>query len=254
MIAGLAAGAITVLDTVDSTMDAARRRLADGAKAPFAIAARLQTKGRGRAGRAWDSTTGNLAVTFFMPFEGTYAEAARLGFAVSLGVGDTITALAPGVPIHLKWPNDVLLNGKKVCGILLENLGKGPDDCLQILIGIGINLARHPDPADSNWPPTSIAVETGSTPEFGVALQAISHSVPDRIRRENELGFEATRQDWLSLAARREQNLTARLASETITGIFKDIDPTGALVLETPSGMRKVTAGDVFFPEVAACC
>ena len=86
------------------------------------------------------------------------------------------------------------------------------------------------------------------------ALQAIVRSVPARIRRDTELGFEATRRDWLARAARRNEPLTARLANETVTGIFRDIDPSGALVLETATGMRKVTAGDVFFPEVTECC
>lgn len=254
MIAGLTAGAITVLDSVDSTMDAARRRLSEGATEPFAIAAKRQTKGRGRSGRAWQTVSGNLAVTFYMPFSGTYAEAARLGFAVSLGVRDAIEALAPGQPIALKWPNDVLLNGKKVCGILLENLGARGDGSLQILIGIGINLAHHPYPADSNWPPTSIAVETGADPGFEAALQRVVRAVSERIRNELENGFDTTREHWLAHAARKGETLTARLADEAITGIFTDIDATGALVLETSSGMRKVTAGDVFFPELAACC
>ena len=254
MIAGLTAGDITVLNSVDSTMEAARRRLSDGATEPFAIAAKRQTQGRGRSGRAWQTASGNLAVTFYMPFDGTYAEAARLGFAVSLGVRDTIEVLAPGSQIHLKWPNDVLLNGKKVCGILLENLGGRADGRLQILIGIGINLADHPDPAESNWPPTSVTAETGISPGFEIALRSIVRTVPDRLRGELESGFEATRDRWLRHAARRGEALTARLSDETITGIFTDIDPSGALVLETGRGMRKVTAGDVFFPEVAGCC
>ena len=254
MIAGLTTGAITVLDSVDSTMDAARRRLSEGVSEPFVIAARQQTTGRGRSGRVWQSASGNLAVTFYLPFDGTYAEAARLGFDVSLGVQDALAELAPGVPAYLKWPNDVLLNGRKVCGLLLENLGHAADRRLQILIGIGVNLAHHPDPADSNWPPTSIARETGAAPAFDAALQAILRTVPARLRRDCELGFEATRRDWLARAARRNEPLTARLANENVTGIFRDIDPSGALVLETATGMRKVTAGDVFFPEVTECC
>lgn len=251
---GLIPGAITVLDSVDSTMDAAKRRLSEGVAEPFVIAARQQTKGRGRSGRVWQSAPGNLAVTFYLPFEGTYAKAARLGFAVSLGVRDALVELAPGVPAHLKWPNDVLLNGGKVCGLLLENLGHATDRRLQILIGIGVNLAHHPDPADSNWPPTSIARETGADPDFDAALQAILRTVPARLQRDSELGFEATRRDWLAHAVRRDEPLTARLPGESVTGIFRDIDPSGALVLETGTGMRKVTAGDVFFPEVTECC
>ena len=141
---------IVILDTVDSTLDAAKRRLETGSDAAFVIAAREQTKGRGRAGRVWKSTPGNLAVTFHHPFEGSHQEAARLSFAVSLAVRDVLKNLAPEAEIRIKWPNDVLLNQRKVCGILLENLGGTQSYSLRLLIGIGVNLANHPDAVDSN--------------------------------------------------------------------------------------------------------
>ena len=244
---------ISVLDTVDSTNDAARRKLTEGAFAPFVIASREQTKGRGRSGRAWSSQPGNLAATFYHPFQGSHQHAARLSFAVSLAVLDTIRALVRGAPVAIKWPNDVLLDHKKVCGILLENQGHRPDGLMHLLIGIGINLAHHPDPGESNWPPTSIASVTGTPAPFDSALKLLIQCVESRLRAESASGFEATRTEWLSHAARLRETIDVRLPSQTLQGVFRDIDDTGALVLETASGVRKVTAGDVFFPRDARC-
>lgn len=245
---------LRVLDSIDSTNDAARRRLAEeNPPSPFVIAAREQTKGRGRSGRAWQTISGNLAVTFFLPYAGTWQEAARLGFAVSLGVRDAIVAIAPDQQISLKWPNDVLLNNRKVCGILLENIGQERDGTLKILIGIGINLATHPDPAEANWTPTSILAETGTAPDFDAALALVCKSVPARIAAEQTHGFPETRKNWMALAARRDAEIRVRLPKETFTGIFNEIDENGALVLGTPSGIRRVSAGDVFFPEAGQC-
>ncbi len=244
---------IVILDTVDSTLDAAKLRLEAGSDAPFVIAAREQTKGRGRAGRVWKSTPGNLAVTFHQPFEGSHQEAARLSFTVSLAVRDVLKNLAPEAEVRIKWPNDVLLNQRKVCGILLENLGGTQNNSLRLLIGIGVNLANHPDAAGSNWPATSIAAETGKTPAFETALSLLVEAVNRRILIEQASGFSSTRREWLASAARLGQSITVRLPGRELHGLFQDIDETGALVLETAAGIRKITAGDVFFPEVAIC-
>ena len=244
---------ITVLDTIDSTNNAVRRRITAGATEPFAIASREQTRGRGRSGREWKSQSGNLAATFYHPYEGTHQQAARLSFAASLAVFDTLQTLAPQVSAGIKWPNDVLLNGKKVSGILLENLGKRADGKLHLMIGIGINLRHHPDAANSNWPPTSIHTETGMPPDFDQALSVLTTSLQTRLTAEAHQGFSVTRKDWLRHAVRLSETIAVRLPKETWQGIFRDIDETGALVLETLSGVRTVTAGDVFFSEGATC-
>ncbi|MEL7154269.1 MAG: biotin--[acetyl-CoA-carboxylase] ligase [Pseudomonadota bacterium] len=244
---------VTVLDTVDSTNDAVKRRLSGGNERPFVIAAREQTKGRGRSGRSWSSKPGNLAATFYVPFEGNHQEAARLSFAVSLAVHDALKRIATGIGIGIKWPNDVLLNHRKVCGILLENLGRTSDGRLQLLIGIGINLIQHPDPADSNWYPTSVRAETQTDVSFDRALSELTQAVQKRLNAETKHGFARTRAEWLERAVRLGEEITVRLPNQQWHGIFREIDALGALVLETASGVRTVTAGDVFFPEGAAC-
>jgi BirA family transcriptional regulator, biotin operon repressor / biotin---[acetyl-CoA-carboxylase] ligase len=238
-----------VLDAVDSTNDEARRRSAAGERGPLWIASRRQVAGRGRERRPWSTEAGNLAATLLLPFAGTPREAARLGFAASLAVAEVFDLLAPGVHVALKWPNDVLLAGRKACGILLENFGPGPDGRLGLAIGIGINLASHPQPGEMRWPATSIAAETGAAPAFDDALALLARGMERWLGIHDEQGFDAVRTAWLARADRLGEVIDARLARGTLTGRFSAVDADGALVLETADGTRRVAAGDVFFRE-----
>ena len=237
-------------DSIDSTNEEAKRLLAVGQVGPLWIAARRQTAGKGRQGRSWSSQPGNLAATYLAPFAGGPADAALLSFVAALAVADTFDNLAPGQNIALKWPNDVLLNGRKACGILLESFGN-KDNSLYLAIGIGLNLSHHPGPDSTNWPPTSIEDETGTAPEFGLSLNLLALALSDRLQELSTQGFAATRQAWLGRAAHLGQDIQVRLPRETLTGRFAGLDTTGALVLEQPTGTRLIAAGDVFFPEAA---
>jgi BirA family biotin operon repressor/biotin-[acetyl-CoA-carboxylase] ligase len=202
-----------ILDQTDSTNEEARRRAP--APAPLWIAARKQTAGRGRLGRA-----------------------------------DLFTHFAPSAEIATKWPNDALVNGKKAAGILLENFGPAPDSSgghkANLAIGIGINLTHHPDLAASRWPPTSLAAETGRAPGIEEALLVLA----DRL--DHWLGisyFAIIRAEWLARATHLGQRIEARLPDRTLTGIFEDVDAEGALVLRTPAGPQRITAADIHFAE-----
>lgn len=245
---------VSVFETIDSTNDEVQRRIVGGATEAFGVASHVQTAGRGRSGRAWQSSSGNLAVSYFLPYKASYQEAARLSFAVSLAVSDTVADLAHRCDIQLKWPNDVLLNGAKVSGILLENLGADAEARLRLIVGIGLNLATHPDPEGSNWRPTSIAAEIGEAPGFDHALAALTDNVGKRLSDEHEHGFAKTRKHWLDRAARLGEQISARLPNQTYAGTFTDVDENGALVLTTETGIRTITAGDVFFPKDVGCC
>lgn len=240
-----------VLDAVDSTNDEARRRFDAGEQGPLWIAARRQLAGRGRERRPWSTEQGNLAATLLLPFRGTPGEAARLGFPASLAVAEVFDALASGTHVALKWPNDVLLSGRKASGILLENYGAGPDGRLVLAIGIGINLASHPRPGELRWPATSIAAETGRAPEFDDALALLAQGMDRWLGLLEQRGFEAVRAAWLARADRVGQVIEARLPRGTLTGRFSEIDANGALVLETADGTRRIAAGDVFFREAS---
>lgn len=238
-----------VLDAVDSTNDEARRRAAAGERGPVWIAALRQLAGRGRERRPWSTEPGNLAATLILPFRGTPGEAARLGFPASLAVAELFESLAPGMHVALKWPNDVLLAGRKASGILLENLGPGADGRLTVAIGIGINLASHPQPGEMRWPATSIAAETGAAPGFSDALDRLAQGMDRWLGLLESEGFDAVRTAWLGRADRLGQMIDARLPRGTLTGRFAAIDADGALVLETADGTRRIAAGDVFFRE-----
>lgn len=238
-----------VLDAVDSTNDEARRRAEGGEVGPLWIAARRQLAGRGRERRPWSTEAGNLAATLLLPFRGTPAGAARLGFSASLAVAELFESVAPGVPVALKWPNDVLLAGRKASGILIENFGPLPDDRLAVAIGIGINLAHHPSPEETRWPATAVAAETGSAPDFDHALSILALRTDHWLDVLAQRGFEAVRTAWLARADRLGDVIEARLPRGALSGRFATIDGDGALVLDTAEGLRRIAAGDVFFRE-----
>jgi BirA family biotin operon repressor/biotin-[acetyl-CoA-carboxylase] ligase len=233
-----------ILDQTDSTNEEARRRI--GVPAPLWIAARKQTAGRGRQGRAWSAPRGNLSATLLIGRDEAPADLARLSFHASLAVVDLLAHFAPGAEIATKWPNDALLNGKKTAGILLENFGAGAGHKANLAIGIGINLAHHPDPEQSRWPPTSLLAETGTAPAIEEALLVLADALDHWLGISD---FAVIRAAWLTRATHLGQRIEARLPDRTLTGIFEDVDAEGALVLRTPEGTQRIAAADIHFPE-----
>lgn len=233
-----------ILDAVDSTNAEARRRLRH--PRPIWIAARRQTAGRGRQGRGWASPAGNLYATLLLGRDEPPAALARLSFRAALAAADLFAHYAPAAETATKWPNDVLLNGRKAAGILLENFGPGAGHQANLAIGIGINLAHHPDPADCRWPPTSLAAETGHAPGFDAALTVLAARLDHWLAVP---GFADVRAAWLARAAQLGRRIEVRLPDATLTGIFEDVDAEGALVLRTAHGPRRITAGDIHFAE-----
>jgi len=233
-----------ILDETDSTNEEARRRI--GAPRPLWIAARRQTAARGRQGRSWSCPEGNLAATLLIARDDPPGELAKLSFHASLAVADLFGHFAPKAEVATKWPNDALLNGKKAAGVLLENFGAGAGHKANLAIGIGINLAHHPDPSETRWVPTSLKAETGTAPDFEEALAFLARRL-DHWLREGD--FAAIRNAWLGRAAHLGQLIEARLPDRTVTGTFEDVDADGALVLATPNGLRRISAGDIHFPE-----
>lgn len=239
--------ACAVFDSIDSTNEEARRRSAAGETGPVWIAARRQSAGRGRLGRSWVTEPGNLAATLLLPFRGTPAEAARLGFLAAVSVAELLCRFAPDLPVTLKWPNDVLLSGRKAAGILLENFGQGADGRLRVAIGIGINLAYHPPVDGTRWPATSIAAEIGTPVDFGIALAELAARVDHWLAVLESDGFGAIRTAWLARADRLGQPIEARLPHATFRGRFVDMDADGALVIEATDGMRRIAAGEIYW-------
>jgi BirA family biotin operon repressor/biotin-[acetyl-CoA-carboxylase] ligase len=233
-----------ILDEVDSTNAEALRR--QGALRPLWIAARRQIAGRGRQGRSWACPEGNLAATLLLGRDDTPGELAKFTFHASLAVAELLAHFAPGAEVATKWPNDSLLNGRKAAGILLENFGAGGGHRANLAIGIGINLAHHPDPAETRWPPTSIAAETGLAPDLEAALEVLADRMDHWLGVED---FAVVRAAWLARATHLGEAIEARLPDQSLTGIFEDVDADGALVLRTGGGIRRIAAADIHFPE-----
>lgn len=226
-------------------MAEAARRAPDIA-GPTWIMARHQTAAHGRRGRAWASPQGNFAGTLVLRPTETPDKVALRSFVAALALFDTFAALT-GRPeaFALKWPNDVLMLGGKLAGILLESAGaQGKLDML--FIGIGVNLVAAPAQAE---------VEAGATPPVALGadvsqddfLTELAHHYALWETRFTTYGFAPVREAWLARAARLGQVITARMPNREVTGTFEDVDTEGNLVLRTPKGVEAIPAADVYF-------
>jgi len=238
-----------VLDEVDSTLNEAAR-IAPTLAGPEWLLALRQTAARGRRGRAWSNPEGNFSATLALRLEGAPHQAALRSFVAALALFDACVAVT-GRPdgFSLKWPNDVLLNGGKLAGILLESAGAA-GSVMPLFIGIGVNLAEAP-PAElveaRALRPVSLAGETGvrvAPEEFLTELAAAFARYEAQFR---SLGFAPIRDAWLARAARLGQPVTARTGTSETHGTFETVDAEGQLVLMTPAGRVRIPAADVFF-------
>lgn len=238
-----------ILPTVDST-NAHAIRLAPQLAGPTWFLAHEQTAGRGRRAREWASPRGNFYATLLLFPQGAPEQVALRSFAAALALRDAFAALT-GLPdaFALKWPNDVLLNGGKVAGILLESAG-GAGGVNHLCIGIGVNLISAPDPAmveAGAVRPVSLLSETGLrvTPETFLAVLALAYDRWESVLQRD--GFAPLRAEWLARAARLGQVIRARTGTDTREGVFDSIDATGALILRQPQGTVAIPAAEVFF-------
>ena len=239
--------AIEWLDEADSTNSLARDRAIAGERGPLWIAARRQTAGRGRRGRAWSGLDGNLFATGLYTLQCEPGRAAELSFAAALAVCAVCDrALGDPQRARVKWPNDVLVDGRKVSGILLES-GQAPGGGLWLAVGIGINLAAHPD--DAERPATSLAAATGASLHRETALSLLVEAFEQARQRWLRDGFGPVRDAWLARAHGLGERCEARLEGETVRGVFADLAPDGSLRMDLDNGGRRyISAGDVFFP------
>lgn len=236
------------MDQVESTNDEAKRLAEEGAEEGTLVWAREQTKGRGRQNRGFESPPGNLYMSLLLRPECSAREAAQLGFVAALGVGDGVGSAAPPmIEVHYKWPNDVLFNGRKGCGILLESKIAKDGGLDWLVLGMGVNLASFPE--GTSFPATSLKFE-GAPPNLTVErlLEAISRHFLTWVHRWRDEGFGPIRQTWLRHAKGMGEPLEVRLSNERLHGTFQALDESGALVLALPGGgTRLIHAGDVYF-------
>lgn len=238
-----------ILETVDST-NAHAFRLAPHQAGPCWILGGEQTAGRGRRARAWASPRGNFHGTLLLHPAEPAAVVALRSFAAALALREAFVALT-GLPASfaLKWPNDVLLNGGKVAGILLESSGAG-QGVQALAIGIGVNLIAAPDASQVEAgavPPVSLLGETGLrvTPEAFLDVLAPAYAQWEQVFVTE--GFAPLRREWLAHAARLGDTIRARTGTETREGVFETIDDSGALILRQSHGPVAIPAAEVFF-------
>ncbi len=194
-------------ETVDSTNNAAKQLAREGAAAGMVVWAMQQTAGRGRRGRSWVSPPGNLYASLLLRPSCPPEEAAQLGFVTALAVADALEEMAPGLPpIACKWPNDVLVGGRKIAGILLESEIGADQNLAFLIIGLGVNLVFAP--ADAEFPATSLSRARGFRPPHPMRRSA-SFSVT------LTAGPDSGRNWALARCARRGANVLSPWASKS---------------------------------------
>lgn len=228
---------LRTLASVGSTNDEAMRLAEAGAGEGTVVWAHEQTGGRGRRGRLWASPVGNLYTSTVLRPDCAAMRAAELGFVAALAVADLVPADGRGV--RLKWPNDVLIDGGKVAGILLESAIGGDGRAQHVVAGIGVNVAFAPELPDMRYPGATL----GGTVE--AALSGLAAALERRLRQWRRDGFAAVRADWLDRAGPLGAEVDVRLGSGLVRGRFAGLDGEGALLLDTLDGPRKIISGEL---------
>jgi BirA family biotin operon repressor/biotin-[acetyl-CoA-carboxylase] ligase len=224
---------------LDSTNEEARRLALGGETGPLWLRAARQTAGRGRRGREWQSDEGNLFATLLLWPSRPKVEWAQLSFVTAIAVADMAAHFAPAAAIAVKWPNDVLADGRKLAGILLETAGEA------LIIGVGVNLRNHPP--GTEFPAISLAALGAAPPSAATALGLLAPIFARWYDLWDGTGFAPIRDAWLARAAGLGQRIRARLPDSERAGLFEGIDDRGALLLNEGTSTRAVTAGEVFF-------
>ena len=234
---------------LDSTNAEATRRAEAGATGPLWIVAGRQTAGRGRRGRAWSTHPKNLSATLLIRSDRTPANASLVSFVTALAVSDVALAYVPAGVVSVKWPNDLLLDGRKAAGLLIES-GRSPRGGLWLAIGVGMNLDWAP--TDIERPTTSLAdhlaADHATAPTPGAAFHKLDEAMQRRLAQWGAQGAEGVLADWSARASGIPGPCVARLGNESLEGWADGLEPDGALRLRLGDGsVRLITAGDVFF-------
>lgn len=237
---------LVALEEAPSTNDEAARLAAEGAADGTVVWARRQSAGRGRRGRQWVSPEGNLYCSVVMRPDVPLARAAELSLVAAVAAGDMVAGFLPAKRVEHKWPNDILVDGAKIAGILLEASGAPQGMTDWVVLGCGVNLAVHPE--GEGLSATDIGHERGAPVATGEALAALLESLRRWRSRWETAGIRPIRDAWLARARGLGEEIAVRLPREEIKGRFEGLDETGALLLRlADSTLRTISAGDVFF-------
>lgn len=240
-------------DVLDSTNSEARRLAGGGASHGAVIWARKQTSGRGRMGREWVSADGNLFTTILLSPRVSLQQCAQLSFVAALAVADTLDAIVPDAElVRCKWPNDVLVSGKKIAGVLLESFTTKEliSERQWIAVGIGINVDSYPEHV--LFPATSLREVGVELISAKIVLSRLVHNFIARYDKWEASGFAPLRKAWQKKAYYINQPVEVIVGEDRLQGAFMGIDDEGQLLIK--NGGKKaqaILAGDVFYPEQA---
>jgi len=232
-------------ETVTSTNAEALALGRGGERGPLWITAQQQSAGRGRRGNNWASPPGNLYATLLLHDPAPAERAPELSFVTALGVSDAIERFAPALrsELKLKWPNDVLISGAKIAGILIES--ERVDEKLTVVIGVGVNCRHHP--ADTPYPATDLGAAGADIPAENL-FAALSGTMVERlVQWHRGAGFAAIRAEWTERAAGMGGDMRVRLPDRELVGRGEALDEYGRLLLRLADGsVHAIAAGEVF--------
>lgn len=242
-----AAWRVERFDEIDSTNTRARAFAEAGYPDRTMVVARSQTAGRGRQGRPWQSIPGNLLCTALWRPDPAWPSTATFPLAVALAAKFAIDRLATRQVARIKWPNDILINGRKICGILIET-GSHPSHGRWLIAGLGINIVAHP-PDDSGVKATSLQAEEIFGPDATAACDCLIESFEEILPIWAEGGFGAIRERYVAGLHGLGERIRVRASTDGPAdreGLFVDIAADGRLILEADDGVHLISAGDVF--------
>lgn len=239
---------VRVHEAIDSTSAEARRRGEAGEAGPLWILARHQTAGYGRRGGVWQSGAGDLMATRLFALVSADPPPAQLSFVAAVALAETLRALAPGIRPQLKWPNDVLIDGAKVCGLLAELLvpaaGGPPSAATQVCLGVGLNIATAPTVPGRRT--TRLADHVAGTPPSpDAALAVFETAFAARLSQWRREGFPPIRDDWARDGYGIGRSARVVGAGEEIAGVIAGLAPDGGLRLAQRGRIVVVRAGSL---------
>jgi len=245
---GPVAWRLEVHGEIGSTSDPCIAAAHAGAPEGLAVLARRQTGGRGSRGRSWQSPEGNLYLSFLLRPDMRVTDAGVWPLLISLAMHDALAPLLPDpARLRLKWPNDVMLDGAKMAGILLDLSGTADGRIAWIIPGCGINLAVAPDiPGRRTASLASAGIMPPDPAAFAVDFLA---AVNRRIGQCATDGSSAIQAAWLACAHPVSTALSVAFGGQDVRGTFAGLSPEGHLLLETPDGRRVLPTGDVLLAD-----
>ena len=234
-----------------STNDEAMALLRAGDPGDVFVVAERQTSGRGRRGRAWHSPPGNLHATLALRDPAPLAAAPQLGFVAGVALAFALRDRLRGDRrLRIKWPNDMLFDGAKLAGLLLESAIL-PDGSVGCVIGFGVNCVSHPD--GLAYATTDLSRAAGRPFAAAEVLATLAEAMREQLDTwDHGAGFPIIRERWLGLAAGLGRLIVVARPHETLAGRLLGIDASGRLIVETDGGRVTIDAGDVFLPGVLA--